>query len=301
MHLDLYLVLASSVVGLLLGITGIGGGALMTPMLVLVFGIAPSAAISADLIATLFMKPWGVLVHWRRRTIQRRVVGLLTVGSLPAAFLGTYAMHLIGHTAVAERDLKMLLGAALIVGASAMVLRAVVSKRRVAPAKPVRLRTLATLAVGVVGGFMVGLTSVGAGSLILVCLMTIYPNLKSDQLVGTDLAQSIPLTLGASAGTLVFGHVAWGLTSSIIVGGVPAVIVGSLISSRAASPVIRHVMTALVMLSGLKYIGLATPIVVAAAVVALAVGAIMVLRSRAHGEQLLSPTATNARLERSLR
>ncbi|HUX04052.1 MAG TPA: sulfite exporter TauE/SafE family protein [Acidimicrobiales bacterium] len=301
MHLDLYLVLASSVVGLLLGITGIGGGALMTPMLVLVFGIAPSAAISADLMATLFMKPWGVLVHWRRRTIQRRVVGLLTVGSLPAAFLGTYAMHLIGHTAVAERDLKMLLGAALIVGASAMILRAVVSKRRTTPAKPVRLRTLATLAVGVVGGFMVGLTSVGAGSLILVCLMTIYPNLKSDQLVGTDLAQSIPLTLGASAGTLAFGHVAWGLTSSIIVGGVPAVIVGSLISSRAANPAIRHVMTALVMLSGLKYIGLATPIVVAAATVALAVVAIMVVRSRPRDDQPVSPGTTSGRLERSLR
>ena len=301
MHLDLYLVLASTVVGLLLGITGMGGGALMTPMLVLLFGIAPSAAISADLIATLFMKPWGVLVHWRRRTIQRRIVVLLAVGSLPAAFLGTYVMNLIGHSASAERDLKTLLGVALVVGAGAMVLRSVVAHRRGAPAKVVRLATLATLVIGVVGGFMVGLTSVGAGSLILVCLMTVYPGLRSDQLVGTDLAQSIPLTLGASAGTLVFGHVAWGLTASIILGGVPAVIVGSLISSRAHSPAIRHVMTALVMLSGLKYLGLATPALVAAALVALVAVTVVVVRGRTTTNEPVPAPGAMIPLERSLR
>ena len=301
MHLDLYLVLASTVVGLLLGITGMGGGALMTPMLVLLFGIAPSAAISADLIATLFMKPWGVLVHWRRRTIQRRIVVLLAVGSLPAAFLGTYVMNLLGHSASAERDLKTLLGVALVVGAGAMVLRSVVAHRRGAPAKVVRLATLATLVIGVVGGFMVGLTSVGAGSLILVCLMTVYPGLRSDQLVGTDLAQSIPLTLGASAGTLVFGHVAWGLTASIILGGVPAVIVGSLISSRAHSPAIRHVMTALVMLSGLKYLGLATPALVAAALVALVAVTVVVVRGRTTTNEPVPAPGAMIPLERSLR
>jgi len=124
--------------------------------------------------------------------------------------------------------------------------------------------------------------------------------LKSDQLVGTDLAQSIPLTLGASVGTLAFGHVAWGLTTSIIVGGVPAVIIGSLISSRASSPAIRHVMTALVMVSGLKYLGLASPLVVAAAVIALVSVVVVMVRSRARATTSPAVT-TSGLLERSVR
>ena len=94
MHLDIYLVLGSAVVGLLVGLTGMGGGALMTPMLVLLFGVTPSAAISSDLIAALFMKPLGVAVHWRRRPCNTDVVRYLCYGSVPAAFVGTYVMHL---------------------------------------------------------------------------------------------------------------------------------------------------------------------------------------------------------------
>src|SRR5579872_3296775 len=114
MHLDLALVLGSAVVGFLVGMTGLGGGALMTPMLVLLFGVAPTAAISSDLVAALFMKPAGVAIHWRQRTIQKQVVKYLCYGSIPAAFAGTYAMHLMGSGATAERDLQILLGLALV-------------------------------------------------------------------------------------------------------------------------------------------------------------------------------------------
>lgn len=280
MHVDIYLVLASAVVGLLVGITGMGGGALMTPMLVLLFGVAPSAAISADLIATLFIKPWGVLVHWRRHTIQRDVVTWLCVGSLPAAFLGTYVMHRMGHSPVAERQLQVLLGVALVAGASAMIIRSRSAQRKVTANQPLKVRVMATIAVGVGGGFLVGLTSVGAGSLMLVLLMLLYPGLRSDQLAGTDLAQSVPLTLGASAGTLLFGHVAFALTASIVAGGVPAVIVGSLLSSRFTGPRLRHVMTALVMLSGLKYLGLPVSTLAVFSLVVLTVVGVGSLRSR---------------------
>jgi hypothetical protein len=183
--------MGSAVVGFLVGMTGLGGGALMTPMLVLIFGIAPSAAISSDLIAALFMKPFGVAIHWKRKTVQSGIVKLLCIGSVPMAFLGTYVMHLMGNSATAERDLEILLGTALIFGATAMIVRSFLPGRHRQTNKPLVLRKYPTIAIGAVGGFMVGLTSVGAGSMILVLLLMVYPNLKNHQLVGTDLAQSI--------------------------------------------------------------------------------------------------------------
>ncbi len=112
--------------------------------------------------------------------------------------------------------------------------------------------------IGVVGGFMVGLTSVGAGSLILVLLVMVYPTLSNKQLVGTDLTQSLPLTFSATLGTLLFSHVELGLTSSIVIGSVPAVIVGSLLSSRSNGYLLRRIITGVVLLSGLKYVGVPT-------------------------------------------
>lgn len=257
MHIDLYLVLGSAVVGLLVGMTGVGGGALMTPMLVLLFGISPTAAITSDLVAALFMKPAGVLVHWHRKTIHTGLVRYLCYGSLPAAFLGTYVMHLMGQSALAEHRLQIFLGSALIIGALAMLGRTLLPTPK-ASESAIAVRKGATIAIGAVGGFMVGLTSVGAGSLILVLLLAVYPSLRNNQLVGTDLAQSVPLTVSATLGTLLFSHVNFSLTTSIIIGSVPMVIVGSLLSSRANGVVLRRIITATVLLSGLKYVG--TPV-----------------------------------------
>lgn len=273
MHLDLYLVLGSAVVGLLVGLTGVGGGALMTPMLVLLFGVTPTAAITSDLVAALFMKPAGVAIHWRRKTVNTRIVRYLCYGSLPGAFAGTYALHLMGESAVAEHRLQILLGAALVIGAISMLMRSLVASGR-DPNGEVVVRRAITIAIGVVGGFMVGLTSVGAGSLIVVLLVFIYPNLRNDQLVGTDLAQSVPLTLSATLGTLLFSHVDFSLTTSIIVGSVPAVIVGALLSSRSNGLLLRRVIMGAVLLSGLKYVGFTTDALGVAAVI-VAVGVIV--------------------------
>ncbi|HVA54058.1 MAG TPA: sulfite exporter TauE/SafE family protein [Acidimicrobiales bacterium] len=279
MHIDLYLVLGSAVVGLLVGLTGVGGGALMTPMLVLVFGVTPTAAITSDLVAALLMKPAGALIHWRKKTVHTGLVKYLCYGSLPGAFLGTYAMHLLGQSAVAEHRLQILLGTALIIGALAMLGRTLLPPT--SSEQGITVRRGATIAIGAVGGFMVGLTSVGAGSLILVLLLFLYPSLRSSQLVGTDLAQSVPLTLSATLGTLIFSHVDFSLTTSIIVGSVPAVVVGSLLSSRANGVALRRVITATVLLSGLKYVGLPTPALgVVAVVLALAIIALAMKRAR---------------------
>ena len=299
MHIDIYLVLGSGVVGLLVGMTGMGGGALMTPMLVLVFGVAPSAAISSDLVAALFMKPAGVAIHWQQKTVQTNIVKLLCYGSVPAAFAGTFAMHLMGRSVDAERTLQVLLGLALVLGASAMIFRGLLLKQRKATTDVLAVRKWPTILVGVVGGFMVGLTSVGAGSLILVLLLALYPTIRTDQLVGTDLAQSVPLTLGATAGTFLFGHVAFALTTSIIIGSVPMVIVGSLISSRSSNHLIRPIITGVVMLSGLKYLGLPTTELGIAVLPVMLIVVAIVLRTRsaAAPETMLSATAVRRQFE----
>ena len=280
MHLNIYLVLGSAVVGFFVGLTGMGGGALMTPMLVLLFGVAPSVAISSDLVAALFMKPLGLAVHWQRKTVHRGIVKLLSLGSVPAAFLGAYVMHRMGHSASAEHRLQELLGLALVMGASAMGIRSLGVRRVTHATELPQVRTGATLLVGVGGGFMVGLTSVGAGSLIMVLLLVLYPTMRTDQLVGTDLAQSLPLTLSASAGAFLFGHVALALTTSIIVGSLPAVVVGAYLSSRASGPNVRHVITGVVLVSGLKYLGLASAPLGVVALVIMALVVVATLRAR---------------------
>ena len=254
-----YIVLASALVGLLVGMTGAGGGALMTPMLVLLFGISPAAAISSDLVAAVVMRPVGGAVHLRRGTVNLRLVGWLALGSVPAAFAGAYVLHLLGHAHNSEKLIQIILGAALLAGVAAMVVRWVVGRRqRDVPATSVAdvaPRPLLTVLVGLVGGFMVGLTSVGAGSLMIVLLLFVYPRLRAKELVGTDLVQAIPLTAAAALGQLAFGHVVFGVTAAVIVGSVPAVLVGSLLSSRAPDRLLRPVVGLVVFASGLKYVG----------------------------------------------
>jgi uncharacterized membrane protein YfcA len=262
MSIDLYIVLGSAVVGFLVGMTGAGGGALMTPMLILFFNVKPSTAISSDLVAAVLMRPVGAIVHMTKKTVNYGLVGYMIIGSVPAALLGSWALHLLGNSKGAESNVQTLLGAALLVGAAAMVLRLALDKRsgqtRRGLIGQVVVRPLPTVAIGVVGGFIVGMTSVGSGSLMIVLLLFLYPVLGANQLVGTDLTQAVPLTMAAALGALAFGHVEFSVTSSIVIGSVPAVLAGSLISSRAPDRYIRPVIMFVIFASGLKYVGLGT-------------------------------------------
>lgn len=260
MNIDL--VVGSAVVGLVVGMTGTGGGALMTPMLVLVFSVKPSTAISSDLVASVLMRPVGSAVNLRRGTVNLRLVGWMSAGSAPAAFAGSYLLHLLGRTGAANADVETALGVALLLGAGGMVLRPVLDGRggqeRRGVVEGVQVRPVLSLAVGALGGLVVGLTSVGAGSLMVVLLMFVYPALGAKQLVGTDMVQAIPLTAAAALGALAFGHVQLPLTTSVVLGGIPAVFVGSLLSSRVPDRLVRPAITTVVLASGLRYVGLAT-------------------------------------------
>jgi len=260
--LNPYVVLGSAVVGLLVGLTGAGGGALMTPMLILLFNVKPAAAISSDLVAAVVMRPVGSLVHMRRGTVNYRLVGWMCAGSVPMAFLGSYLLRLLGGGSAQQQKVEYALGAALLAGTAAMVLRSWLDRRsgqaRTQAIDAVRVRPAATVAIGAAGGLVVGMTSVGSGSLMIVLLLFTYPALGAGRLVGTDLTQAVPLTAAAALGALLFGHVQFGLTTAVIIGSVPAVLVGSLLSSRAPDRYIRPVITFVIFASGLKYAGLGT-------------------------------------------
>jgi uncharacterized protein len=259
-HVDPYIVLGAAVVGLLVGMTGAGGGALMTPMLILLFGVKAPTAISSDLVAAVLMRPVGAAVHMRKGTVNYRLVGWLALGSVPMAFLGAYLLHLLGKSS--STHVEQALGAALLTGAAAMVIRYVMDLRagqtRAAALRDLVVRPLPTVAIGMIGGVIVGLTSVGSGSLMIVLLLFLYPMISANRLVGTDLTQAVPLTLAAAAGALVFGHVEFGVTISIVIGSVPAVLVGSLFSSRAPDKFVRPVIAFVIFASGLKYVGVGT-------------------------------------------
>lgn len=262
MHIDPFIVLGSAVVGFLVGMTGAGGGALMTPMLILLFGVKPSTAISSDLVAAVLMRPFGAAVHLRNRTVNLALVGWMVLGSVPMAFFGTFLLHEMGNSASAEKNVQTALGAALLVGAAAMALRYLLDRRAGRVEKVVvhdlKIRPLPSVLIGMVGGVIVGITSVGSGSLMIVFLLFLYPMLSAKQLVGTDLTQAVPLTLAAALGALVFGHVEFPVTASLAIGSIPAVVIGSFLSSRAPDRYIRPLITFVVLASGLKYVGVST-------------------------------------------
>jgi len=255
-------IIGSAIVGLLVGLTGAGGGALMTPMLILFFAVKPSSAISSDLVASVVMRPVGSIVHMTKGTVNWALVGWMCLGSVPMAFVGSYLLHLMGGTKAAQDNVELVLGAALLLGTAAILLRSWLDARngseRLAAIETIKVRPAATLAIGAVGGLVVGMTSVGSGTLMIVLLLFCYPMIGAKQLVGTDLTQAVPLTAAAALGALAFGKVDFGLTGAVIIGSVPAVLIGSLLSSRAPDKFIRPFITIVIFASGLKYVGVST-------------------------------------------
>lgn len=259
MHVDCYIALAGGIVGFAVGLTGMGGGALMTPVLVLVFGIQPLAAVSSDLVASVVMKPIGSLVHLRRRTAELQLVGWLCAGSVPAAFGGAVLLRMLGHGRAVAADIKVALGVALLVAVGGIIVRAWVERGRdqvsgEETVAMITIRPVLTVAVGAVGGLIVGMTSVGSGSLMIVALMFLYPRLSGRRLVGTDLVQSVPLVASAALGHLLFGDVHLGLTVSLLLGAVPGVYLGARISARTSTPWLRPAIAVVLLATGLKLI-----------------------------------------------
>jgi uncharacterized membrane protein YfcA len=254
---------AGFIVGFIVGLTGMGGGALMTPIMVLVFGVQPLAAVSSDLMASLVMKPVGAGVHMRHGAVNRRLVLFLCIGSVPAAFSGVLLLNALDTGEQFQNRLKTMLGIALLLAAASMIAKNIVDQRRgrrktIIPVDQIRVRPVLTIAIGLFGGLMVGLTSVGSGSLIIVLLLLLYPMLSAKALVGTDLVQAIPLVGAATLGHLLFGDFQLGLTLTLLVGAIPGVYLGARVSTRAPDQIIRPVLILVLLISALKLLGVST-------------------------------------------
>jgi uncharacterized membrane protein YfcA len=208
------------------------------------------------------MRPVAAAIHITKKTVNFRLVGWMVIGSVPMAFLGAYLLHLFGLGKVQQTNIEIALGAALLLGAAAMVLRYVLDRRsgedRLSEVHQLDVKPIPTILIGMVGGIIVGMTSVGSGSLMIVLLLFLYPMIGAKRLVGTDLTQAVPLTAAAALGALAFGHIEFSLTTSIIIGSVPAAVVGAFLSSRAPDKLIRPAITFVIFASGLKYVGMST-------------------------------------------
>jgi len=279
--MDPLVTLAGAFVGFVVGLTGMGGGALMTPILVLLFGIQPLAAVSSDIVASMVIKPIGGGVHWRRGTVKMGLVLWLAMGSIPSAFLGVLLLKKLGVGPDLQAHVKLALGMALLIVSIGLVVRPLLAGRRHSADSqvPFKVKRLPTLLIGIIGGIVVGLTSVGSGSLMIVLLLMLYPRLKLSELVGTDLVQAVPLVTSAAVGHLLFGDFNLGLTSSILIGSVPGVFLGAHFSSRAPDHVIRPSLIVVLSGSALKLLGVGNGPMLVFVPVAIALGVAYALRA----------------------
>lgn len=260
--------LAGLFVGFIVGLTGMGGGALMTPVMILFFKVDPLAAVSSDLVASLVMKPAGGAVHLRRGTVNRTLVKWLVIGSVPSAFVGVLVLRWLGDAESTAGVVKHSLGIALLVAAASMVLKALLDLRKTqrlggkaaaeVSVEDLVVKPLPTLLVGILGGLVVGMTSVGSGSLMIVALLMLYPAIRAGQLVGTDLVQAVPLVASAALGHLLFGDFRLGLTASLLLGALPGVYLGARVSSSAPGGMIRRALVVVLLASGLKLLDTGT-------------------------------------------
>ena len=297
--MDLTLALAGLGVGIIVGLTGMGGGALMTPILVLVFGVPPIAAVSSDLAASAVMKPFGGFVHARRGTVNWPMVAWLCAGSVPAAFAGVLLLRLVGDDESVQQTIRICLGVALVLAAAGLLIKSWTSRRRPAstsPAPQIKVKPLPTLLLGAVGGLIVGLTSVGSGSLIIVVLLAMYPKLRANDLVGTDLVQAIPLVTSAALGHALFGDLKLDLAAAVLVGSVPGVLIGSRISSRAPAGLVRSALVIVLLASALKLFNVPTAAVGIisgmAVLIAIALGVASKLRTTTTASEAAPPLTT---------
>jgi uncharacterized protein len=232
-------------VGTLVGLTGVGGGSLMTPILILVFGIAPVAAVGTDLLYAAATKTAGSVVHGAHATIDWRVVGRLGLGSVPAAVVTLVALNTFGVDSHRTNALVSdVLGVALLITAAALIFRKWLLKTyaaKVGTLSP-KLTLRYTVLTGAILGVLVASTSVGAGALGVTALILLYPELPAVRLVGSDIAHAVPLTLVAGAGHWLLGNINFALMGTLLLGSIPGILIGSYLAPRVPEVYLRRSM-----------------------------------------------------------
>lgn len=244
-------------IGLLVGLTGVGGGSLMTPLLVLLFGIHPTVAVGTDLLQVSVTKSVGSAVHGFRNTVDWRIVRTLAYGSVPATAI---ALWILGHiglpTATEQSMLSQILGVTLLLTSVTLLFRS----RLAALALPwtdgiaPNRQAVLTVACGAAVGFLVTLTSVGAGAIGTTALVMLYPRIPMPRLVGSDIAHAVPLTLLAGLGHWYLGSINWPLLASLLFGSIPGIVLGSYLASRAPDAVLRRLLACTLAVVGARMV-----------------------------------------------
>jgi uncharacterized membrane protein YfcA len=247
-------------VGLIVGVTGVGGGSLMTPLLVLLFGVSPATAVGTDLLYASITKSLGGWVHGRNDTVDWKVVGLLALGSLPAAVV---TIALLKYLTLDEKTLRGLvtsvLSVALLLSAAALLLKDWIKKiarRDDGTVYELHHRYLpaATIATGVVVGALVTISSIGAGVLGTVALLFLYPRLSAVKVVGTDIVHAVPLTAVAGMGHMALGTVDFVLLFSLLLGSLPGIYIGSHLSAKVPEKVLRPILATMLLIIGARLV-----------------------------------------------
>ena len=262
--MDLPYIFSGFLVGMLVGVTGVGGGSLMTPLLVFLFGFQPAVAVGTDLLFAAITKTSGVWVHHGKHgSVNWKVVGLMAIGSLPFAVITIFVIrHLISIGQQTSGLITYALGIALILTACALLVRSYLlrnSERVIDPAGIVggrfdKLQVPATILVGAVLGVLVTLSSVGAGAMGTIAILFLYPRMSTLKVIGTDLAHAIPLTAVAGIGHWSLGHVDFTLLGSLLIGSVPGIWIGSHLSAKIPEKVLRPILASILLLIGVKFV-----------------------------------------------
>jgi uncharacterized membrane protein YfcA len=262
MTIDPLLTLGGVFAGTVVGLTGLGGAAIVTPMLLLLFNIPAPVAVSTDVVSAALMKPVGAWVHLRQRTPYLKVVLALSLGSVPGVLVGTWLFSRLVNTAHGEGLLQQMIGGVLVVAVVVTTLRMTIRRFRPS-AKPGQLnlsmpRLVITGVVGLFVGCLVGLTSVGSGTLIAASLLLLFPAMLPSRLVGTDLVQAVPMLVVGAIAHAGLGEVDLTVLISLLIGQIPGVWIGAKISSRYNGSELRWLLLVMVGSAGLALLGAPT-------------------------------------------
>jgi len=244
-------------VGMLVGMTGVGGGSLMTPLLILLFGIHPAVAVGSDLLYAAITKTGGTLIHGLSHTIEWRVVTRLACGSVPMTALTLFFLSKLDLSgSVASTVITVVLSGALFFTAAVLILRKQIVGfyiKHVGELDPRRTAML-TIIAGAVLGVLVSISSVGAGAIGVTVLVLLYPRLPTATIVGSDIAHAVPLTLVAGIGHSIMGSTDWSLIGSLLIGSMPGIVIGSYVSTRVPDVVLRLTLAATLIVVGGKLV-----------------------------------------------
>ncbi len=253
-HIDLLAVLGGLVVGLIVGITGVGGGSLMTPLLISVFKLHPTTAIGTDLWFAALTKSGGGWAHYRLGHVESRITALLLAGSLPATLAAVAWMHASGERPQWSQALTVALGVALLLTALSVAYRSFWAALGLQLERYTagRRRALLTVAAGALLGVLVSLSSVGAGAIGATLLLLLYPRLAPQKIVGTDIAHAVPLTLVAGIGHATLGHVEWALLGTLLIGSLPGIWLGAQLTRTLPERWVRSALCVSLTAAGIK-------------------------------------------------